>query len=79
MVPISALHGDNVAFPPTTRRSTAGPTLLEYLEEVDIQADRDLDRLRLPIQWVGRPPTAIAAVCRADRRRDARGRETRWS
>ena len=33
----------------------AGPTLLEYLEEVDVQADRDLSRLRVPIQWVGRP------------------------
>ena len=36
-------------------RLLSGPTLLEYLEEVDVQADRDLWRLRLPVQWVGRP------------------------
>ena len=32
-----------------------GPPLLQYLEELDIQADRDLWRLRVPVQWVGRP------------------------
>ena len=56
IVPISALHGDNVAFRSDRAPFHSGPTLLEYLEEIDVQADRDLDRLRLPIQWVGRPP-----------------------
>jgi bifunctional enzyme CysN/CysC len=55
VVPISALHGDNVAFRSENTPFYAGPTLLEYLEGIDIQADRDLARLRLPIQWVGRP------------------------
>ena len=55
VVPISALHGDNVALRSEHTPFYEGPTLLEYLEEVDVQADRDLDRLRVPIQWVGRP------------------------
>ena len=55
VIPISALNGDNVARSSEHTPFYDGPTLLEYLEEVDIQADRDLWRLRLPIQWVGRP------------------------
>ena len=54
VIPISALHGDNVAVASDHTPFYDGPTLLEYLEEVDIQADRDLWRLRLPVQWVGR-------------------------
>ncbi len=55
VIPISALRGDNVAFTSTNAPYYQGPSLLEYLERVDVQADRDLTRLRLPIQWVGRP------------------------
>jgi len=55
VIPISALDGDNVALRSGQTTFYDGPTLLEYLEEVDIQADRDLWRLRLPVQWVGRP------------------------
>lgn len=55
VIPISALHGDNIALGSDRTPFYDGPTLLEYLEQVDIQADRDLWRLRVPIQWVGRP------------------------
>lgn len=55
IIPISALHGDNVASGSDHTPFYRGPTLLEYLENIDVQADRDLSRLRLPIQWVGRP------------------------
>src|ERR1700729_3529018 len=55
VIPMSALHGDNVALGSDHTPYYDGPTLLEYLEEVDIQADRDLWRLRLPVQGVGRP------------------------
>ena len=48
MIPISALNGDNVAVGSAHTPFYEGPTLLEYLEEVDVQADRDLWRLRLP-------------------------------
>lgn len=55
VLPISALRGDNVVARSPQAPFYPGPSLLEYLEEVDIQADRDLWRLRLPVQWVGRP------------------------
>ena len=55
VLPISALRGDNVAAPSAHTPFHSGPTLLAYLEELDVQADRDLWRLRLPVQWVGRP------------------------
>ena len=52
--PISALNGDNVV-----ERGAAdwydGPPLLEYLESVDVAADRGAGPLRLPVQWVIRP------------------------
>ncbi len=62
VVPMSALRGDNVAAASAHAPFYSGPTLLEYLEEVDVQADRDLWRLRLPVQWVGRPPDGGARL-----------------
>src|ERR1700721_1351436 len=55
VVPISALHGDNVVSRSSRSPFYDGPALLEYLEELDVQADRDLWRLRVPVPWVGRP------------------------
>jgi sulfate adenylyltransferase large subunit len=54
-IPISALSGDNVV-----QRSAAmpwydGPPLLSHLEHVVIAADRNLEELRFPVQWVIRP------------------------
>jgi bifunctional enzyme CysN/CysC len=54
VIPISALLGDNVARSSEHMPFYDGPTLLEYLEELDTQADRDLWHLRAPVQWVGR-------------------------
>jgi bifunctional enzyme CysN/CysC len=54
-VPISALHGDNVVERSARTPWYDGPPLLEHLESVDVAADRDVDHLRLPIQWVTRP------------------------
>jgi bifunctional enzyme CysN/CysC len=57
VIPISALDGDNVVDRSDRMPWYDGPPLLEYLETVDVAADRDLDpgHLRLPIQWVARP------------------------
>jgi bifunctional enzyme CysN/CysC len=54
-IPISALHGDNVVDRSERTPWYEGPPLLEHLEGVDVAADRDLDHLRLPVQWVTRP------------------------
>ncbi len=62
IVPLSALYGDNVARRSDQTPFYDGPTVLDYLEEIDVQADRDLSRLRLPIQWVGRPHEGASRV-----------------
>jgi sulfate adenylyltransferase large subunit len=54
-IPLSALHGDNVAAPGTAMPWYDGPTLLEHLETVEIAADRNLDDRRFAVQWVIRP------------------------
>ncbi len=55
-IPVSAKAGDNVV---TRSENTAwyeGPTLLEYLEGVELHAPAThIEELRLPVQWVSRP------------------------
>jgi bifunctional enzyme CysN/CysC len=55
-IPVSALRGDNVV--ERSRRTPwyDGPTLLGYLETVEIDEDRlQAEPLRFPVQWVNRP------------------------
>jgi bifunctional enzyme CysN/CysC len=51
-VPISALRGDNVVERSEEMPWYGGLPLLEHLETVEVQADRNLDELRLPVQYV---------------------------
>jgi sulfate adenylyltransferase large subunit len=51
-VPISALRGDNVVEPSDQMPWYGGLPLLEHLETVEIEADRDTDELRFPVQYV---------------------------
>jgi len=55
VIPLSALHGDNVVDASERMAWYDGPTLLEYLESVEIAFDRNLDARRFPVQWVIRP------------------------
>jgi sulfate adenylyltransferase large subunit len=57
-VPVSALEGDNVVEPSARMPWYGGLSLLQHLEQVEIATDRNLDDLRLPVQWVIRPQTA---------------------
>jgi bifunctional enzyme CysN/CysC len=55
-IPISALNGDNVVERSDAAPWYDGPPLLEYLEAIDVAADREVfDEARLPVQWVVRP------------------------
>ena len=55
-IPLSALRGDNVVERSPRMPWYEGPTLLEYLETVEIDEDRlQTASLRLPVQWVNRP------------------------
>ncbi len=56
VIPIAAKHGDNVVHRSERTPWYRGPTLLEYLEAVDLVAPQaEAAHLRLPIQWVSRP------------------------
>jgi len=57
-VPVSALHGDNVAEPSNRMPWYSGPTLLQHLENVPVAAELHEAPLRFPVQHVIRPRTA---------------------
>ena len=54
-IPLSALRGDNVVDRSAATPWYAGPTLMEFLENVEISADLNLVDFRLPVQLVLRP------------------------
>ena len=55
-IPLSALRGDNMLTPSEHTPWYHGPTLMGYLETVDVSAARpDVEAFRLPVQWVNRP------------------------
>ncbi len=54
-IPISALVGDNVVNPSLRTPWYKGQTIIEYLENVYIQADKNLQDFRFPVQLVSRP------------------------
>ncbi len=54
-IPVSALKGDNVVNKSERMPWYGGATLLHYLENVHISADRNLIDFRFPVQYVIRP------------------------
>ena len=54
-IPVSALHGDNVASRSHNLEWYEGPSLLHHLENVYIGSDRNLIDPRFPVQYVLRP------------------------
>ncbi len=54
-VPMSARYGDNVTTASTRMPWYHGPTLLDYLETVDVSEDLSTRPFRMPVQWVNRP------------------------
>ncbi|MFF3570748.1 sulfate adenylyltransferase subunit 1 [Nocardia jiangxiensis] len=60
-IPVSALHGDNIASRSENTPYYDGPSLIEHLESVPVDADvhgRHQVGLRFPVQYVIRPRTA---------------------
>ena len=54
-IPMSALRGDNITETSDLTPWYDGPTLMEHLETVEIDTDRQAKPFRLPVQWVNRP------------------------
>jgi sulfate adenylyltransferase subunit 1 len=61
-IPVSALHGDNIATRSPNTPYYQGPSLIEHLESVPVDSERNRERgrlgLRFPVQYVIRPRTA---------------------
>ena len=55
VVPVSALTGDHVVDPSENMPWFDGPPVLEHLETVDVEAARNFEDFRLPVQLVSRP------------------------
>ena len=54
-IPMSALKGDNVVEPSAHMDWYHGPTLMGFLETVEVDDDTASLPFRLPVQWVNRP------------------------
>lgn len=54
-IPVSALVGDNVVDGSRFMPWYEGPSLLSYLEGVDVEAEETSLPFRMPVQWVNRP------------------------
>ncbi|WP_350336010.1 sulfate adenylyltransferase subunit CysN [Coralliovum pocilloporae] len=54
-IPMSAKLGDNVTIRSDKMPWYAGPTLIDHLETVDVETDRQAGAFRMPVQWVNRP------------------------
>jgi bifunctional enzyme CysN/CysC len=54
-IPVSGLRGDNVTGPSEHTSWYHGPTLMGYLETVDVTDTLQHRPLRMPVQWVNRP------------------------
>ena len=55
-IPLSALQGDNMLVPSPRLPWYQGPTLMDYLETVEVTEVADSGgAFRLPVQWVNRP------------------------
>lgn len=56
-IPMSAVHGDNIVDKSEKLSWYDGPTLLTFLEDIEIQNDINLTDGRFPVQYVIRPQT----------------------
>ncbi|WP_298266727.1 sulfate adenylyltransferase subunit CysN [Geobacter sp.] len=62
-IPISALNGDNVIEVSSNTPWYQGPTLMSYLETVQVAEERATEPFRLPVQWVNRPHLDFRGFC----------------
>jgi len=54
-IPVSAITGDNVSRSSEAMPWYQGPTLLGYLEALEVERDESHRPFRFPVQWVNRP------------------------
>ncbi len=59
IIPVSATEGDNVTFKSDNMSWYKGPALLEYLENVDVSENEEIDYFVMPVQRVSRPNSSF--------------------
>ena len=62
-IPLSALDGDNVVDKSDRTPWYEGPSLLDFLETVPIDQDRNFEDFRYPVQYVLRPNPDFRGFC----------------
>ena len=62
-IPLSALNGDNMIEASANTPWYTGPTLMEYLETVQLEGDNRHQPFRMPVQWVNRPHLDFRGFC----------------
>ena len=62
-IPLSAVNGDNVTQHGANMPWFEGPTLIEHLESVPVDALLAERAFRLPVQWVNRPSDDFRGFC----------------
>ena len=62
-IPLSGLEGDNVLFTSPRTPWYSGPSLMEYLELVDVRAVSGRSAFRMPLQWINRPNLDFRGYC----------------
>jgi bifunctional enzyme CysN/CysC len=61
VIPISALHGDNIVTRSENMPWYDGPSMLHHLEHVHVASDRNLVDVRFPVQYVVRPQSTTVS------------------
>jgi sulfate adenylyltransferase large subunit len=62
-IPLSAREGENLVARSQRMRWYLGPSLLEYLENVEVNASPHAIGFRMPVQWVNRPDPEFRGYC----------------
>ena len=62
-IPISALRGDNFRAKSTAMPWYGGPTLMDYLDHVEVGVEPGRSAFRLPVQLVNRPNPDFRGYC----------------
>ncbi len=62
-IPISAVAGDNIVERGNAMRWYPGPTLMQYLEHVEVGHDEQSRPFRMAVQWVNRPNLDFRGFC----------------
>jgi sulfate adenylyltransferase subunit 1 len=62
-IPLSALNGDNMIEASANTPWYAGPSLMEFLENFQVEGDNREEPFRMPVQWVNRPHLDFRGFC----------------